>query len=320
MLPGRVVTAGVSAAAAQAIEWYARRASGAFTEQDQLHLNQWLTDDPSHLRAWEMLQRQLNQAMTPLVQQPAVVHALCDAGYSRRRLLRGALGLGALAVGAQLLTMPGGPLHARLRADLRTSTAQRRTFTLADGSTLQLNAQSAVDLHFDRGQRHVQLLRGAVQAQVRSDPARPFVLACPWGEAWLDSGRCVLAMQAGQPQLWALDGSVQVRTPLHRQHLHAGQGLVFDGSRWQDLPLRYVDERSWTRGLLEVHDQSLGQVIEHLAPYHAGVLRVSAEAAALRISGVFTLDDTRQALAALKDVLPLRIDTWLGLWTKVEHA
>ena len=310
----------VSAAAAQAIEWYARRASGAFTEQEQKQLMLWLAADPGHLRAWQTLQQQLNRTVAPLVQQQAAVHALCDAGYSRRRFLRGALGLGAMAVGGQLLTMPGGPLHARLRADLRTSTAQRRTFTLEDGSALQLNAQSSVDLNFNPRQRHVQLLRGALQAQVRSDPARPFVLACPWGEVWLDSGRCLLAMQAGQPQVWALEGSLHLRTPHHSQHLVTGQGLAFDGNRWRDLPSRYVDERSWTSGLLEVHDQSLGQVIEHLAPYHQGLLHVSAEAAALRISGVFTLDDTRGALAALKDVLPLRIDNWLGVWTRIERV
>lgn len=319
MLPGRVVTA-VCAAAAQAIEWYARRASGVFTEQDQQQLRLWLAADPSHLRAWQTLQQQLNRAVTPLVQQQAAAHALRDAGYSRRRVLRGALGLGAMALGGQLLTQPGGPLHARLRADLRTTTAQRRTFTLEDGSTLQLNAQSSVDLDFNPRQRHVQLLRGAVQAQVRGDPARPFVLACPWGEAWLDSGRCLLAMQAGQPQVWALEGSLQWRTPEHRHGLATGQGLAFDGQRWQAIPTRYIDERSWTRGLLEVHDQSLGQVVEHLAPYHQGLLHVSAAAAQLRISGVFTLDDSRGALAALKDVLPLRIDTWLGVWTRIERV
>lgn len=69
-----------------------------------------------------------------------------------------------------------------------------------------------------------------------------------------------------------------------------------------------------------MHDQSLGQVVEHLVPYHHGLLHASAAAAALRISGVFTLDDTRGALAALKDVLPLRIDTWLGVWTRIERV
>lgn len=319
MLSSRSVTT-VSAAAAQAIEWYARRASGVFTEQEQQQLMLWLEADPGHLHAWQTLQRQLSRTVAPLVQQQAAVHALCDAGHSRRRLLRGALGLGAMAVGGQLLTMPGGPLHARFRADLRTSTAQRRSFTLEDGSTLQLNAQSSVDVNFNPLQRHVQLLRGAAQAQVRSDPARPFVLACPWGEVWLDSGQCLLAMQAGQSQVWALEGSLQLRTPHDSQHLAAGEGLAFDGHRWRDLPSRYVDERSWTRGMLEVHDQSLGQVVEHLAPYHQGLLHVSPAAAVLRISGVFALDDTRGALAALRDVLPLRIDNWLGVWTRIERV
>ncbi|GAB7532941.1 FecR family protein [Pseudomonas sp. 3A(2025)] len=311
---------GLPPAVAQAIEWYARRSSGAFDDVSQRQLQGWLDADASHRQAWLALQQQLNRTLSPLAQQPGSTHALRNSGHTRRRVLRGALGLGAVAVGAHLLTQQSSPLYTRWGADLRTTTAQRRSFTLDDGSTLLLNAESSVDLDFNASQRRVQLLRGAVLAEVRSEPGRPFVLACPWGEAWLEGGSCLLSRQDNQAQLWAMSGQLQLRTAQRQQTLTAGQGLAFDGSTWQAIAAQHTNERSWTRGLLEVHDQSLGNVIEHLVPYHRGVLQVSSRAAALRISGVFTLDDSQGALAALKDVLPLRIENYLGLWTRIDRV
>lgn len=306
--------------AAQAIEWYARLASGAADEQAQHQFQAWLAADVQHAHAWQTLQQQLNRTLAPLAQQEGVVQALRGAGVGRRRLLRGALSVGGMALGGQLLTVRGGPLHARLGADLRTATAERRSFTLEDGSTLLLNAQSAVDVDFGPGQRRVQVLRGAVQAQISRAPGRPFVLACAFGEAWLDGGRCLLALQHRQAQLWSLDTTLQLRSPGHTQTLTAGQGLAYDGHAWQPIAAQHTDERRWPHGLLEVHDQSLGSVIDHLRPYHHGILQVSTAAAALRISGVFTLQDSKGALAALGEVLPLRMATYLSVWTRIDLA
>lgn len=307
-------------AVAQAIEWYARRGSGAFDGPSQAQFDQWLRADTRHQEAWQTLTRQLDRTLTPLARQQGSRQALTTVNHSRRRLLRGALAVGAVAVSTPLLSLRGGPLHERWGADLRTSTAERRRFSLEDGSSLLLNARSAVDLNFNTGQRTVQLLQGAVAAQVNREPARPFVLQCAWGEAWLNAGRCLLSVQTSTAQLWALEGELELRAPGTRQQLSAGQGLTFDGHAWQPIAKGFIDERAWAHGLLQVHDQTLGQVIDHLRPYHPGLVQVSASAAALRISGVFNLDDSRQALAALSDVLPLKVVSYLGLWTRIDHA
>lgn len=320
MLSGDRAVSAVPATIAQAIDWYARQGSGNFDAQAQQQFQQWLEADAGHREAWQALNQQLGRTLAPLAKRRGVRQALSNAGSGRRQLLRGALGLGSLAVAGHLLTGAGGPLHARWGADLRTATAERRSFALEDGSHLLLNAESAVDLHFSAWQRNVQLLRGDVQAQVRSDPGRPFVLGCPWGEAWLDSGRCLLSLAANGAQLWALEGELQLHANGTQLRLKAGEGRAFDGTRWQPLPAAYIDQRRWVAGLLEVHDQPLGAVIEQLRPYHHGVLQISSAAAALRISGVFTLDDSRQALAALGDVLPLRVEHYIGWWTRIDHA
>ncbi|WP_033727586.1 FecR domain-containing protein [Pseudomonas cremoricolorata] len=306
-------------AVTEAIEWYAQRTSGHFDESAQRALEAWLAADVSHRQAWVALQQRLARTLGPLAERQGTTQAL-RASHGRRHLLRGALGLGALAVGTQLLTVPGAPLHARWGADLRTASAQRKTFRLEDGSSLLLNAESSADIDVHATARRVSLLRGALMATVQQDLARPFVLACPWGESRLYGGACVLSMQARQPQLWALDGPLELQAPLQRTTLQAGQGVAFDGQLWQPIAPRHIDQRSWVRGLLEVHDQSLASVIEHLRPYHRGILQVAPEVAELRISGVFSLDDSRAALHALRDMLPLRITHYLGYWTRIEHA
>ncbi|MGI4840518.1 MAG: FecR domain-containing protein [Janthinobacterium lividum] len=307
---------------AQAIEWYALQGSGSFNQEAQQRFQGWLESDPSHREAWHALNQQLNRNLAPLARQQGARQALSHSGRQRRALLRGALGLGTLAVGSHLLTRPGWPLHERWGADLRTATAERRHFVLADGSDLLLNAQSAVDLHYSARQRRVQLLRGDVLAQVQAEASRAFVVQCPWAEVWLDGGRCLLSLQPHSAQVWALEGELELRAQGTRQRLKAGQGRGFDtsGNGWQPLSDAYIDQRAWVSGLLEVHDQPLSAVIDALRPYHPGLLQVSSRAAGLRISGVFTLDDSQQALAALKDVLPLRIDQYLGWWTRVDHA
>jgi transmembrane sensor len=310
------------ASIAQAIEWYALQGSGTFTPEAQQRFQSWLESDPSHSEAWQALDQQLNRNLAPLARQHGARQALSNAGRQRRTLLRGALGLGTLALGGHLLTRAGGPLHERWGADLRTATAERRHFALRDGSDLLLNAQSAADLHYSTSQRRVQLLHGDVLAQVQADTTRTFVLQCPWAEVWLDSGRCLLSLQSHSAQVWALEGELELRSEASRQRLKAGQGRSFDtlNNGWQPLPAAYIDQRAWVSGLLEVHDQPLSAVIDALRPYHHGLLQVSSRAARLRISGVFTLDNSQQALAALKDVLPLRIDQYLGWWTRIDHV
>ncbi|MGV6477330.1 DUF4880 domain-containing protein [Azotobacter vinelandii] len=302
----------------QAIDWHARRSSGQFDETDQLHFQHWLEADPNHRTAWESLQQCLQRTLPPLG-KPAVRRAVQAPRIERRVFLRGALALGGMAAGVHLLGRPGMPL-ASWNADLKTDTAQRRLFTLADGSELQLNAETAVDLDFSATKRSVTLLRGSLVARIQ--PREPlFSLICRHGETQLSAGRCLLDQQTDRTLLWILDGEATLFSVAGEQtRLEAGLGAEFDTASVRILPPPSADPTAWTRGLLEVNDQPLARVIDSLRPYHPGVLQVADSAAELRISGVFTLDDSEKALQALAEILPLRIERYLGFWTRIERA
>ncbi|MCD5991120.1 DUF4880 domain-containing protein [Pseudomonas phytophila] len=300
----------------QAIEWHARQASGQFTEGERQAFERWLAADQSHVAAWNGLRSRLDQTFSHLSGSRA--RQVLITGTSRRHLLRGALAVGGCALAARLVTWPGMPLD-RLAADITTANAQRQTFVLADGSSLTLNAESAIDVNFTASMRTVRLLRGSLMASIESQD-RPFQLVCKDGSAQLASGRCLLSQYQDHAQFWLKTGTAQLRSQRQALALTNGHGARLDALGLHPLPVSPTDPGAWVRGLLEVSDQSLGQVIDSLRPYRRGVLQVSDAAASLRISGVFNLDNSDQALAALKDILPLRIDHYWGLWTRIDRV
>jgi transmembrane sensor len=66
--------------------------------------------------------------------------------------------------------------------------------------------------------------------------------------------------------------------------------------------------------MLEAHDQPLGEVVEALRAYRTGFIRISSQAAALRVYGSYALDDGERALAALAETLPISVRVFQRGW------
>src|SRR5690606_11580505 len=89
-----------------------------------------------------------------------------------------------LAVGGGMLSY-GGYRHAHTAgwtADYRTATGEQRRSVLADGTQLQLNTASAVDVAYDANSRRLVLREGEILITTAPDPAgRPFFVQTPQG-------------------------------------------------------------------------------------------------------------------------------------------
>ncbi|MBD8599014.1 FecR domain-containing protein [Pseudomonas sp. CFBP 8772] len=310
------MTAAPPAAVDEAIAWMAYQRSGFFDAQQQLSFEQWLAADRHHQEAWQQLQLRL-QATFAGVDGVSGRMLAKDRLVRRRAFLRGALGLCGLAAGSYCLTGPGRGL-AGLRSDLSTGTAQRERIALPDGSSLLLNAQSAVNLRFGAHKRDVELLDGGVIADVRASERDALRLCSRLGTASMAEGRCMMMLLPEESRIWALKKSLRV-THINGSGatLAEGQGVRLTGRGIEPIGRSANSASAWSQGMLESHDQTLATVIEALRPYHRGVLTLSPKAARLKISGVFSLDQSEQALAAMADVLPLRVEHFLGFWTRV---
>lgn len=298
----------------QAIEWLALQRSGQMSTADQQHFEEWLRSSEENRDAWQKLAQRLGSLLNDL---PQVSHqVLSNAGSSRRHLLRGALGVAGVGLGGWWLQRAG--LLPAISSDLQSGFAERRPFVLEDGSRVVLNAQSRVDLAMSVRERRLILREGALSIQVAADLLRPLIVQTRFGEIRALGTRFTVTLREQGVQVWVQESRVQLTDPAGaRLELTSGQGAQLGESGLRPLDPRQAGEGVWEDGLLEVRDQSLGDIVEALRPYRRGILRISPQARALRVSGVFPLDDSDQALRSLQEVLPIKVETHLNWWTQL---
>lgn len=301
----------------QAIDWMVRLRAGQPDATLHERFNAWIAIDPAHARAWATLQERLGGSFNTIRaldrrlpgQADEARKLLLQPHASRRDALRVIAGLGLLGGGAWLGIR--SPLGDTLLADLHTGRGQRQDFTLADGSRLNLNAGSAVDLQFDDKQRLVILRHGELVIQVAPDPRRPLRVRTAQGEIRALGTRFLVAQEPDASRVVVLQHSVEAKlfdgTTLDLQE---GQSaLLYDR---QITPVA-GDQRyraDWLSGRLNVLDEPLEKVVEALRPYNRGFVRIAPEVRNLRVQGVFPLNDPDRVFTALAETLPIRVDRY----------
>ena len=103
----------------------------------------------------------------------------------------------------------------------------------------------------------------------------------------------------------------------------AASGLVLvlqpwsmGGSAFSNL-LAVAGGVTWAASAVVAKRMRLDDLTAELARYRHGWLRCDPAIAQLEVSGVFQLDDIDRALSALSDSLPVRIERFTPLWTRV---
>lgn len=302
----------------RAVDWIVLLTSGQASERDRQRFEHWLASHPDNARAWAEVDGLMKQPLSrlrdatrdaPGPARAARTALLQASGLNRRRVLKLALLMAGAGVGT-LVADRYVPL-AGLSATYSTRTGERRTYALSDGSVLTLNARSAADVHYDGAQRTVVLRQGGLYAEAHAE-ARPFVVRTRHGEVSAAAARLCMSQYEGYSVAGALQDALTLR-PQRGTSMALPQGATaaFDGDHaWAREDNA---QAGWRSGILSVRDTRLEEVVDQLRAYQAGLIRVSPEAAALRVFGVFPLDDPRRALEALGDTLPIRVHRY-GPW------
>ncbi|MDH0301840.1 MULTISPECIES: FecR family protein [unclassified Pseudomonas] len=306
-------------AAEQAIAWMVRLRSGQGDARQQLLFQQWLVQDAANAAAWEQLQRGLGRHYDVVRRAPGALRdALLQPQIGRRDLVRGLAGLGLLGGGFWFAA--GSDTGRMFSADLRTGRGERRSMSLADGSRLMLNADSAVDLDFNAARRLLRLYRGALVVQVAADPARPFIVRSAQGDVRALGTRFMVEQLGDATRVVVLEHAVRTSLPGGAElDLTQGQAAMLHARRIEPLPAGQGYRADWVDGRLSVLDEPLATVIEALRPYRGGFIRVSPKVRELRVQGVFPLDDSERTLAALAETMPIRIERY-GSWLTLIDA
>ena len=185
---------------------------------------------------------------------------------------------------------------------------------MPDGSTLELNSRSRVQVSFEADRRHVDLSEGEAMFSVAHDNARPFVVQAGPGQITVTGTRFDVRRDGEQARVAVESGHVQVQgvDPQTRVNLTAGQGTQVS-AQGHVAAVQAVNAQAltaWRKGQLVFDNATLGEVAAEVSRYRAQPLQVSSPALAqLRVSSVFKVDDTDALLRALPKILPVAIRT-----------
>lgn len=305
----------------QAIAWLVRTGAEDATAADHQACRRWRAADPAHEAAWQALVqsearfRALPGEHAALAARALAATAPVDAG--RRRVLR-SLAIGGAMLGAGWLGTRQDTWQ-ELVAQHRTAVGEIRRVPLRDGSLLHLDTDTAVDVLDAQPEPTLRLYRGRLRLESQ---------ALAWR---LESGPAqVLGAPASALELARHDtgSTLHVLRGEARAHLRANEWLHVPAQRRYRLDgrhtLRLPDDDAlgdgWTQRQLVARALRLDGFARELGRYRHGWLRCDPAVAALRVSGVFQLDDTERALAALARALPVRIERLTGLWVTIRAA
>jgi transmembrane sensor len=245
-----------------------------------------------------------------------------------------------LIIGPQLVRWHSNKLN---NAQLTTEIGQRRSFELPDGTTIQLNTDSAAQLHYTVHRRELTLLKGEAWIQVAFDSKRPFGVEV--GPLRIQDIGTVFTVRAEprQTTVYVIDGRVRLSTALSHAgqtgtSLHAeesgradpsdvrvveiarGEEAVF-GSNREGVPQMehtrtLTPEESekkvaWTRGKLILTGERLPEVIHEINRYHRQKIIIADPALdQVRMGGTIdpATNDYRVIVRALSNGCPIDID------------
>ncbi|WP_256830875.1 FecR family protein [Pseudomonas sp. Pse1] len=298
----------------QAAEWLVRLDHQTDAETRQA-FTEWLALDPQHASAIARLQGHLAPLQT-LPAQPAT--ATLRRAASSRRHGRSIASLALLAMVGLLgsYSMQQGLMFA----DLHTASGERQHQRLADGSQIDLDSDSAVDLDFDPQQRRVKLLRGEILVEVAKDPARPFSVVTVQGSIRALGTRFLVEQLDDATQVTMLESATRIDAGGRSQTLNAGQRLRFDANG--PGAVEQVDsqalQNAWDDRQLLAYNQPLTDVLERLARHRKGLVLFDKQAlSALRVTVMLPTDDSDRALRLLARTLPIEISHYTPWLTRV---
>jgi transmembrane sensor len=329
----------------EASTWFVELSEGHLTDKVREQFNDWLRGSPEHVRAYLQISALWEDA--PLLGKGAedvealialargasnVVRVGKDRQPLPARSRRFVTPLRSSLAASLILVAVGMTFWLQQRGVYETAIGEQRSLTLADGSTIELNAQSRVRVHFTAAERSIDLLEGQVLFHVSHDAARPFIVHS--GAASVRavgtqfdvdrlSGETIVTVVEGRvavlpdsilqpasannvdssaPSIsapdFALTGPVEARGLL----LTAGEQVILTAQATSRPTRTDVDAAiAWTQRKLVFDSSPLTQVADEYNRHHKKRIVIrDRQLASFLVSGVFAANDSGAFVAFLR--------------------
>lgn len=320
----------------EAARRYARLHAFDCTQDERDATTDWLAECPERRHAYELAERvaadvsalaeheQLGQKLRALAAKaygsPAVRPSQELHGTLARNSRRWRVGVGLAASLAVALLVRQGTSPAVTNSPqsvaYESTGHERRAITLDDGSRVELDVDSRIEIRMSAKRREIELTAGRALFEVAHDQDRPFSVTAAGSrttalgtkfQVWRDNANVEVTLAKG---FVAVDRSDRGSTGEGwSERLSPGEQISIDTTT-QRRQRRVVDVNmttSWMHGRHIFRGTPLHDAIDEVNRYATRKIRLGDESLAnLPVAGNFIVGDSEVIVEAFAAVLPLR--------------
>lgn len=333
----------------EAAEWLVANQAGTLSEADRVAFTEWLRASPPHVEEYLEL-AQVANALPAVVADPefdvaALVAEARDApggeviplpeptaavarrSWFRPQALAASILVAAVGIAAASAAWVNRYDWFGLTTAYATAHAQRARYELPDGSTVELNAETALAVRYDLNERHVEVAHGEALFTVAHSTSRPFRVAAGGARVQALGTRFNVLARTDAETITVLEGSVLVTAvppsaavgglaaPARALTVAAGQRIEVQGASLAEHAA-LADTASvgaWANGQIAFEGRPLGEVADAFNAY--APVRFEIDDPALRaepISGRFSAEDYESFALFLKTLPGVELERTPG--------
>lgn len=300
----------------EAAEWIIKIQQATLNETEQAEFEQWKTQSSMHQAAWSKAERLLNGLYTfPDDGQKLIVQANKKAQFNMSKLF---IVVGLFGFGSMLLW--NTDYKYQWWADYSASVGQQKQVELEDGTQLQLNTQSAVDVRYTTQQRSLYLHYGEIQvhtAQEQNALYRPFFVETE--SANLQALGTVFNVQylknnENNTCLGVIESAVKVSLNRSKQTktVHAGEQICFDEQHFSTVQKLDPNVLAWKNQMVMAFEMPLEQLLKEVGRYQHQYVDIDPDLKSLKVSGSYPVNDFSTLKTALELSYPVKVEGYFS--------
>jgi len=302
-----------------AVYWLTRMHSGEATREEVDACAAWRRADPGHERMYRSVEF-VWQASRHLPEERwrAILARKEDVSPKPRSFSRRAFGWGLAGACAAVVAAIAVPQLRSSRLEYQhtasTQPGERRDITLPDGSVLNLNVDTHLEIALYENQRVIVLTRGEAFFSVKSDPSRVFLVKASNTVVRVTGTRFNVRNDAGGVRVDVKSGSVNVSAGAwwdkSRRDLSAGQTVAIGADEQvSEVATASIENlTAWREGKIVFDNAPLAQVVVEMSRYLPHPVQLDApHLRDFRVAGVFSIDNPQAMLTALPAIAPVQL-------------
>lgn len=333
----------------EAAAWIARLNSDQTTTEDQQQFTRWLETSVNHKLAFEQMsilwgnldslgslasvQNILAEESISSTDQPPdqikTTDFIAPKIWTRGLVAACFLLVSALIVLVPLSSPPPETILRQVESTIEvlkfsSRAGEQRTIHLADGSDIELNTNTALEVHFGAKKRKILLLKGEAYFNVAKDKIRPFIVDVGKGEVMAVGTAFNIYRDSDKTVVTVTEGSVEVTdtqygTPVKRSSFMApnqkitinehGLGRVLASAKGENV--------EWRSNTVVFDDVPLPKALAEVGRYLPfEVVSKDASLSQMNVSGTFSLRSphaTLEAIVATFNLSPTQTDNGIEI-------